>query len=141
MLITEAHKEDIQGTISCYDRIIIRGTAGKFGYAGGMTSFFYDCGYRIFDFANIFLPVTEAIKKNAAELARKNGVEIEYIRKPKAFRKDDKIAEILAGRGTQEGQVLLRLLLFALLTDFSHVAIVLHEPLTFFLQFHSCRNC
>jgi len=49
--------------------------------------------------------VTEAIKKNAAELARKNGVEIEYIRKSKAFRKDDKIAEILAGRGTREGLV------------------------------------
>ena len=44
MLITEAHKEDIQGTRSCYDRIIIRGTAGKFGYAGGMTSFFMIVG-------------------------------------------------------------------------------------------------
>lgn len=40
MLIIETYKEEICGTISCYDRIIINATTGKFGYAGGMTLFF-----------------------------------------------------------------------------------------------------
>ena len=105
MLITETHKEDIWGTISCYDRIITKGTAGTFGYSAGMTSFFYSKGYRIFDFANIFTPVTEDIKKNAERIAAENGIKIEYIRKSGAFRKDDKIAEIIKERGTHEGLV------------------------------------
>jgi hypothetical protein len=105
MLITEKYIEDIFGTISCYDRIIIKGTAGIFGYAGGMTSFFYEKGYRIFDFATIFTPITECIKENAQRIAKENSVEIEYIRKSGAFRKEDRIAEILSERGTQEGLV------------------------------------
>jgi len=105
MLITEAHKEHIHGTISCYDRVIISGAAGKFGYAGGMTSFFYEMGYRIFDFAKIFEPITNAIKENAQRIADENGVEIEYIRKTSAFRKDDRIASIIESRGTHEGLV------------------------------------
>ena len=39
MLITETHKNDILGTLYCYDRVIINGTAGSFGYADGMTTF------------------------------------------------------------------------------------------------------
>ena len=103
--ITEIHKEDIYGTISCYDRVIISGTAGIFGYARGMTSFFYGKGYRIFDFANVFKPVTDNIKENAERIAKENGLEIEYIRKAGAFRKDDRIAEIIEKRGTHEGLV------------------------------------
>lgn len=105
MLITEFHKEDIYGTISCYDRIIVNATAGKFGYAGGMAAFFYEKGYRIFDFANIFTTVTETIKENAKTIAVENGVEIEYIRKAGAFRKDDRISDIIAERGAHEGLV------------------------------------
>jgi hypothetical protein len=92
MLITETHVNNIHGTISCYDRIIINATAGTFGYAGGMTSFFYEKGYRIFNFANIFTSVTESIKSNAEKLAIENNIEIEYIRKSGVFRKDDRVS-------------------------------------------------
>lgn len=105
MLITEKYQEQINGTISCYDRVIINGTAGTFGYAGGMTSFFYSQNIKIFDFAKTFMPVTEEIKANAEKLANENGIKIEYIRKTGAFRKDDKIAEIIRRRGTHEGMV------------------------------------
>jgi len=105
MLITEKYARLIHGTLSCYDRIIVNGTAGKFGYAGGMTGFFYEKKYLIFDFATIFTPVTEAIKANAEKIALENGIEIEYIRKSRAFRKDDRIAEIIKKRGSHEGLV------------------------------------
>ena len=105
VLITEKYTNEISGTLSCYDRIIINGTLGKWGYTGGMTSFFYEKGYRIFDFAKIFTPITEAIKENAKRVATESGVEIEHIRKSGAFRKDDKIAEIITERGTHEGLV------------------------------------
>jgi hypothetical protein len=105
MLITERYTDDIYGTISCYDRIIIKGTAGTFGYAGGMTSFFYQTENKIFDFANIFTPITEQIKSNIEEIAKVNGIKIEYIRKAGVFRKDDRIAEIVQERGCHEGLV------------------------------------
>jgi hypothetical protein len=92
-----------------YDRVIINGTAGgagcTWGYAGGMTCFFNMNHLRVFDFATVFKPVSEKIIANAQELAARNGLEIEYIRKPRAFRKEDRIAEILARRGTGEGLV------------------------------------
>jgi hypothetical protein len=103
MLITETHKNDILGTLYCYDRVIINGTAGSFGYADGMTTFFNIHKYKIFDFANIFTPITEQIKLNAEKIAKDNGIEIEYIRKTGAFRKDDKIDEIIKARGEKEG--------------------------------------
>lgn len=44
--------DKILGNIFCYDRININVTAGTFGYADGMTSFFYANGFKIFDFHN-----------------------------------------------------------------------------------------
>lgn len=105
MLITETHNEDILGTLYCYDRVIVKGTAGMFGYADGMTSFFYINKYKIFDFANVFTPVTEQIKKNAEMVAKEHNVEIEYIRKTGAFRKDDKIDEIVKKSNKKEGLI------------------------------------
>jgi hypothetical protein len=104
VLITTTHQEEITGILYCYDRVLINATAGTFGYPDGMTVFFNQQGYRIFDFANVFAPVTEAIKENAERLASENGLEIEYIRNTKAFRKEDRIASIVDGR-TEEGLV------------------------------------
>ena len=98
MLITKTHQDIIDGILYCYDRILINATAYSFGFPDGMAMFFNKQGYRIFDFANVFTPVTEAIKENAERLARENGLEIEYIRNTKAFRKEDKIASIVNGR-------------------------------------------
>jgi len=105
MLITEKYISSIWGILSCYDRVIVNGIAGKFGFAGGMTGFFYEKGLRIFDFAKIFTPLTEVIKGNAEKIAEENGIKIEYIRKSGAFRKDDRIAEIIKKRGSHEGLV------------------------------------
>jgi len=105
MLITETYKTDILGQIACYDRVIINGVNGAWGYAKGMTSFFYGMQYKIFDFAKIFEAVTDEIIENAEQLAKENNIEIEYIRKSGVFRKDDRIEEILKKRGYHEGLV------------------------------------
>jgi len=70
-----------------------------------MTSFFYEKGFLIFDFAKIFKPLTEAIRANAEKIAEESGIKIEFIRKPGAFRKEDRIAEIIKQRGSHEGLV------------------------------------
>jgi hypothetical protein len=105
MLLNEKYKEIIKGELGCYDRIIIKGTPGIFGYANGMTSFFYGQGFKIFDFAKIFTPITEAIDTNIKKMAAENNLEIEFVRKVGAFRKEDKIAEILQKRGSRPGLV------------------------------------
>jgi hypothetical protein len=105
MLVTEKYRDKISGIINCYDRINIRCSAGMLGYADGMEMFFNILGRRCFDFHKVFEPVTEAIKKNAEKIASENNLTIEYVRNVGAFRKDDKIADILAERGEHEGIV------------------------------------
>lgn len=105
MLITDSYKDNISGVLQCYDRLNINATAGTFGYAEGMTNFFYSNSFKIFDFHDVFTRVTENIIKNAEKIATDNNLKIEYIRKTKAFRKDDIIAEIVKKRGTHEGMV------------------------------------
>jgi hypothetical protein len=51
----------------------------------------------------VFKPVTGKIIANAQELAAGNGLEIEYIRRAGAFRKEDRIAQILTVRGQVKG--------------------------------------
>jgi len=104
-MITETYADIIDGIINCYDRINIKCTPGSFGYPDGMAMFFSQISSRCFDFHKVFTPVTEAIKKNAERIATENGMEIEYINSVKAFRKDDKIADIIETRGEGEGLV------------------------------------
>jgi hypothetical protein len=107
--LIEAYNDKISGVLFCYDRIIINGVAGgtgfSWGYTGGMTCFFNMNHLLVFDFATVFKPVTEGIINHAKEMAGKGGIGIEYIREPKAFRKEDRIAGILAHRGKGEGLV------------------------------------
>ena len=109
MTLIEAHKDKIAGVLSCYDRVLINGVAGahgcSFGYAGGMGCFFNLNHFKTFDFADKFKPVTAAIIANAENIAGSNGIQVEYIRSPKAFRKEDKIREIVEKRGMAEGLV------------------------------------
>jgi len=105
MLITDKYAKDIHGLLSCYDRVVVFATPGGFGYSGGMTNFFYQHELKIFDFHNVFEPVTQAIKDNAARIAKDNGLKIEYIKKTGAFRKEDRIKGILEKRGEHEGLV------------------------------------
>jgi len=105
MLITEKYREEITGILYCYDRVIINTVAGTFGFKDGMAMFFNLNKFKVFDYANVFKPVTSRIVENAKKLAEDNGLTIEFIRKPKAFRKEDRIAAIIEERGEEEGLV------------------------------------
>jgi hypothetical protein len=104
-LLTERYNNEISGMLGCYDRVIIRGTPGNLGYAEGMTVFFNSRGFKVFDFHKVYTPITDGNKANIEKLALENGIEIEYVRKTGAFRKDDKIAQMLMKRGNDIGLV------------------------------------
>ena len=105
MLITEKYSEELSGTLTCYDRIIIQGVLPNWSYPDGMTGYFYGNGLKIFDFTQFSQPLTEKVRENAENIAKNNGVEIEFIRKTQAFRKESRIKEIIELKGITEGLV------------------------------------
>ena len=103
--LLDRHAAEINGVLSCYDRIIITGTVPGICYAGGMTAALYALNVRIFDFKTFAKPFSEELVGNAEQLAKDAGLKIDYIRSPKKFRKEDEIAKILQQRGTAPGLV------------------------------------
>ena len=105
MLLTEKYADQISAVLTCYDRIVIQGVVPNWCCSESITHYFYSNDIRIFDFANFSQPLTQKIRDNAEQIARDNGIEIEFIRKVKAFRKDDRIAEIIRSSGKTEGLI------------------------------------
>lgn len=104
-LLTEKYADDLYGVLHCYDRVIINGSVRQWSYAKGMTSYLYGQDIRIFSYTKFAEPLRDAVRQNAQALAEKNGLEIEFISKHKAFRKEARIKAILSERGTQPGLV------------------------------------
>lgn len=104
-LLTERYKDQLAGVLSCYDRIIIQGTLPKWCYASGMTSYFYEHQIKIFDYPTWAQPLREAIRENAERLAAENGIDVEFVRSKKSFRKEAHVKEILDKRGEHAGLV------------------------------------
>ena len=85
--LLERYHDKIRGVISCYDRVIIKGTLPGFCYSEGMTSYLYAKKIRIFDYSKWAEPLRDQIRANAEEIAERHGVTIEFLRKAKDFRK------------------------------------------------------
>lgn len=103
-LLSERYANDLDGVLSCYDRIVITGSLQPLCYAQGMTRYLYQQGIRIFDYPGFAEPLRERIRANAEALAEANGLEIEFLRK-QDFRKENRVQQILKRRGDQPGLV------------------------------------
>ena len=88
-MITERYKERIVGIISCYDRIIIQDTLHRWCYDQGMSAFLYSQGIRMFDYPRFAQGLRDEIRQNAERIAEEQDLHIEFIRKIKAFRKNE----------------------------------------------------
>ena len=103
-LLSERYCNELDGVLSCYDRIVITGSLYPFCYAQGMTSYLYRQGIRVFDYVKFAEPLREVIRENAEALAQANGIKIEFTRK-KDFRKENRVQQVLKKRGDQPGLV------------------------------------
>ena len=103
--LLDRYQKQIRGVLSCFDRVIIQGTLPGLCYAGGMTTFLSLQHIRIFDYARFAEPLRDRIRANAEAVAERHGLEIEFIRKLKQYRKEDRIHAILQERGWQPGLV------------------------------------
>jgi hypothetical protein len=104
-LLTERRSDQIAGVLSCYDRMLVQGTLPGLCFAEGMTGYLYAHQVRIFDYPRWAQPLREALRENAERLAAEKGLEIEFIRRPKSFRKEDQIHQVLKQRGEHPGLV------------------------------------
>lgn len=103
--LTDRFSTQIAGMLDCPDRVVVQGTLPTACYADGMTRFLTARNIRIFDYAQFTKPLKDALHENAKRLAAEAGVEIEFIRKLKSFRKEDRIQEVLKKRGNHPGLV------------------------------------
>jgi len=102
--LTDRYAAKLHGVLSCYDRIIVTGTLPSACYAGGMTSFLYSRGIRIFDYPRFAEPLRDRIRERAQQVCGANGVSIEHVSKSH-IRKEDLVARVLATRGDAPGLV------------------------------------
>lgn len=105
-LLTDRYREQISGVLDCYDRMVFTGTLPQFCYPEGMTSFLNGNKIRLFDYAKTFAePLRDEVRENAEQIAREHRIEIEFIRRINAFRKEDRIKKIVEERGDAPGLV------------------------------------
>ena len=101
----ERHRGQISTVLSCFDRVVITGTLPAIGYAGAMAGYLSYHKIRLFDYTKLAEPLRNELRAHAEKLAREAGIEIEFVRRHKGFRKEDRINEILAQRGNHPGLV------------------------------------
>ena len=104
-LLTAKYQEAIHGTLHCYDRVVLSGNLQSICYAKGMTKYLYTHEIRIFDYIKFAEPLRDLVRGNAEAIAAENGVTIEFITKQGAFRKEDRVQQILSQRGNHPGLV------------------------------------
>ena len=104
-MLTDRYATHIRGVLSCFDRILITGTLPDICHAQAFTRELNRRRIRIFDFTQFAQPLRDSIRANAELLAKENGRAIEFIRRIDSFRKEDRVQEIVAQRGTHPGLV------------------------------------
>lgn len=98
------HESVISGVLSCYDRIIIKGTLPGVSFAKGMSSILMKAGVQFIDYAKYAEKLTQDVRQRAIALAAQEGVAIEFIASQKV-RKEDVVQKVLSQRGYAPGLV------------------------------------
>ena len=102
--LTQRYASQIEGVLSCFDRVVITGTLPGLSYADGMAKYLRTHNVRLFDYPRFAEPLRDEIRTNTERVAKENDVQIEFIRS-KNFRKETRVQEILAKRGDHPGLV------------------------------------
>jgi hypothetical protein len=104
--LIDRHAGKIVGVLSCFDRVVIQGTIPSICHAKAVETLLHARDIRIFDYGPLFAdPFRQSIRSHVDRIAAEGGVEVEYIKKPKGYRKEDRIREIVARRGDHPGLV------------------------------------
>jgi hypothetical protein len=94
----------IAGQLGCFDRVIITGSLMDVCHPAALERQLHFAGIRCFDLGVFAEPLRDALRDHAVKRAREAGLEVEFIPR-KNFRKEDRIAQLLARRGDHPGLV------------------------------------
>jgi hypothetical protein len=85
--------------------VVITGTLPDICHAKAMAGYLGARSIRLSDYPRWAEPLRNDVRANAERLATEAGLQIEFVRKLKAFRKEDRVLAILAERGARPGPV------------------------------------
>ena len=87
--LIDRHAGRIVGVLSCLDRVVIQGTIPSVCHAKAVETLLHAHDIRMFDYGPLFAdPFGQSIRSHVDRIAAEEGVEVEYIKKPKSYRKD-----------------------------------------------------
>src|ERR1043165_4400816 len=101
--LVERYSAQIRGTLSCFDRIIVTGTIPGICFARGMEAYLRARNIRLVDYPRFAEPLRDKLNQNIKQIAEEASVEIEFIRSPNGFRKEQRIRQVLDQRGVTTG--------------------------------------
>lgn len=103
--LLDRYSDKIAGVSSCFDRVIIMGTIPHWCHELGMSHYLTQQGVAFADYTEFAKRLCDQIRNNFERIASENGIAIQYIVRPKTFRKEDRIKEIIQSRGDHPGVV------------------------------------
>ena len=68
---TKKYDKEIIGVISCYDRILLRGTLPSCCHSQAMENLLYNKGIRVFDYPKYAQSMRDNIRKHIENIAKK----------------------------------------------------------------------
>ena len=101
----DRHKDLIAGVVSCFDRVVITGSLPDICHAKALAGYLSYHDIRLFDFPRWAEKLRDELRSHAEKIAADAGLDIEFIRSYKAFRKEQRIKDILVERGDHPGLV------------------------------------
>ncbi len=101
----ERHQDKISGVLTCFDRIVITGTLPEICHAEALARYLSQRDILLRDYPHWAEPFRDELRTHAEAVAAEAGLEIEFIRRHDAFRKEARIKAILAERGEHPGLV------------------------------------
>lgn len=99
------YKDEIEGVLGCFDRLVVTGTLTEVAHPEAMASVLRREGIRCFDIGQFAEPLRERVRDNALEQACLAGARVEYLARSKGVRKENIVAKVLADRGKHPGLV------------------------------------
>ena len=102
--LSSRYASQIAGQLGCFDHVMITGNLLDVCHPGALERQLHFAGIRCIDLGLFAEPLPDAIRDHAVTLARAAGLEVEFIQR-KNFRKEDRVAEVLARRGDHPGRV------------------------------------
>jgi hypothetical protein len=102
--LIEKYTERIAGTLGCFDRVVLTGTLVDVGYPNAVHGKLVHDGLGCFELKLFADPLRRALCEHARQIAERAGIKIEHIRRMN-FRKEERVARVLAERGSHPGLV------------------------------------